>query len=90
LFLRPHDRPEEAAFHLFPEQAAQSHCGGGFAGRAGIEVDSAGLNHDAEVPLSAEQIEWADLILVMENTAGQRGGAVYNEGTSQFSLPMAG
>lgn len=33
-----------------------------------IEVDSAGLNPDAEVPLSAEQIEWADLILVMESS----------------------
>jgi predicted protein tyrosine phosphatase len=34
----------------------------------GIEVDSAGLNHDAVVPLSPEQIEWADLILVMETS----------------------
>ncbi len=31
-----------------------------------VEVDSAGLNHDAVVPLSPEQLEWADLILVME------------------------
>lgn len=31
-----------------------------------VEVDSAGLNHDAVVPVSPEQIEWADLILVME------------------------
>jgi predicted protein tyrosine phosphatase len=31
-----------------------------------VEVDSAGLNEDAVVPLSPEQIEWADLILVME------------------------
>lgn len=37
-----------------------------FAGHRGVEVDSAGLNHDAVVPLSAEQVEWADLILVME------------------------
>lgn len=34
----------------------------------GIEVDSAGLNHDAVVPLSPEQIERADLILVMEQS----------------------
>lgn len=32
----------------------------------GVEVDSAGLNNDAEVPLSEEQILWADVILVME------------------------
>ena len=34
----------------------------------GVDVDSAGLNHDAAVPLSPEQIEWADLILVMEKS----------------------
>ena len=43
-----------------------------FANRPGIEVDSAGLNHDAEVPLSAEQLEWADLILVMEQAQRSR------------------
>jgi predicted protein tyrosine phosphatase len=32
----------------------------------GIETDSAGLNNDAEVQLSPEQIEWADIIFVME------------------------
>lgn len=37
-----------------------------FSGHPGVETDSAGLNNDAEVPLSVEQIEWADLILVME------------------------
>lgn len=31
-----------------------------------IETDSAGLNEDADVPLSTEQIEWADIIFVME------------------------
>lgn len=37
-----------------------------FANHPSVDVDSAGLNHDAEVPLTAEQVEWADLILVME------------------------
>jgi predicted protein tyrosine phosphatase len=32
----------------------------------GIETDSAGLNESADVPLSGEQIEWADIIFVME------------------------
>ena len=32
----------------------------------GVETDSAGVSRDAEVFLSEEQIEWADLILVME------------------------
>ena len=31
-----------------------------------IEVASAGLNNDAETPLGAEQVEWADIIFVME------------------------
>jgi predicted protein tyrosine phosphatase len=31
-----------------------------------IETDSAGLNRDAEVRLSDEQILWSDLIFVME------------------------
>jgi len=33
-----------------------------------IEVASAGLNHDAEVPLTRELVAWADLIFVMEKT----------------------
>jgi predicted protein tyrosine phosphatase len=33
-----------------------------------IETDSAGLLADADVPLSTEQIEWADVIFVMEKT----------------------
>jgi len=31
-----------------------------------IEVSSAGLNHDAEEPLTAEMVEGADIIFVME------------------------
>lgn len=34
----------------------------------GVETDSAGLLADADVPLSTEQIEWADIIFVMEKT----------------------
>jgi predicted protein tyrosine phosphatase len=37
-----------------------------FSGRPGFEVASAGLNNDAEVPVSPELIEWADIIFVME------------------------
>ena len=32
----------------------------------GIETDSAGISSGASVPLSSEQIEWADIIFVME------------------------
>lgn len=37
-----------------------------FAARRDIEVDSAGTNHDAENPLTAELVVWADIIFVME------------------------
>jgi predicted protein tyrosine phosphatase len=39
-----------------------------FAKWPGIETDSAGINSDAETPLSPEQIVWADIIFVMEKT----------------------
>lgn len=37
-----------------------------FSTRPGIEVDSAGTNNDAETPLTAELVAWADIIFVME------------------------
>ncbi|HEX2827693.1 MAG TPA: low molecular weight protein tyrosine phosphatase family protein [Burkholderiales bacterium] len=37
-----------------------------FANRPGFEVASAGLNNDAETPVSADLLEWADVIFVME------------------------
>lgn len=33
-----------------------------------LECDSAGLAPDATVPVSTEQIDWADIIFVMEQT----------------------
>lgn len=36
------------------------------AGYPGVETDSAGLSPDAEVRLSEEQVEWADIVFVME------------------------
>lgn len=39
-----------------------------FSRRDDIEVASAGTNHDAETPLSADMVAWADLIFVMEKT----------------------
>jgi len=37
-----------------------------FATRGDIEVESAGTNHDAENPLTADLVAWADIIFVME------------------------
>ena len=39
-----------------------------FADYKGLEVDSAGLDREAEIPLSSEAIEWADIIFVMEKS----------------------
>jgi predicted protein tyrosine phosphatase len=37
-----------------------------FSSYPGIECSSGGLNNDAENPVTAELVEWADLIFVME------------------------
>jgi predicted protein tyrosine phosphatase len=38
----------------------------------GVEVESAGLNHDATVPVDAELLAWADLVVVMERAHRNR------------------
>ena len=37
-----------------------------FSGYPGLECASAGLNHDAENPVTPELVEWAEIIFVME------------------------
>lgn len=37
-----------------------------FSEQPGLDCSSAGLNHDAENPLTPELVEWAELIFVME------------------------
>ena len=39
-----------------------------FTSHESIEVVSAGLNHDADNPVTPELLQWADLIFVMEKT----------------------
>ncbi|WP_338764526.1 low molecular weight protein tyrosine phosphatase family protein [Massilia sp. METH4] len=43
-----------------------------FASWPGVETDSAGLGADADIPLSTEQVAWADIIFVMEKTHRNR------------------
>lgn len=45
-----------------------------FADWPGVETASAGLNHDADCPLTAEDVVAADLIFVMEKTHRNRLG----------------
>ena len=59
-------RREARPVHLQAKPAAQSDCGTVFAGWPGIETASAGLNHDAEIPVTPELLTWAQIIFVME------------------------
>lgn len=43
-----------------------------FASWPNVETDSAGLGGDATIPLSTEQIEWANIIFVMEKAHRNR------------------
>ena len=43
-----------------------------FATWPDVETDSAGLGNDADVPLSPEQLAWADIIFVMEKAHRNR------------------
>lgn len=50
-----------------------------FSEYPGVECASAGLNHDAENPLTPELVEWADLIFVMERTHKAKLSARFKE-----------
>lgn len=43
-----------------------------FADHPRLEVASAGTNHDAEIPLTVELVEWAEIIFVMERAHRNR------------------
>ncbi|MGJ8658066.1 MAG: low molecular weight protein tyrosine phosphatase family protein [Akkermansiaceae bacterium] len=50
-----------------------------FSELAHISVDSAGLNRGADIILSAEQLESADIIFVMEKTHLRKLNQKYNQ-----------
>ncbi len=43
-----------------------------FSRHEGIEVLSAGTSHDADTPVTADLVEWADIIFVMEKVHRQK------------------
>ncbi|WP_298923244.1 low molecular weight protein tyrosine phosphatase family protein [uncultured Ramlibacter sp.] len=45
-----------------------------FSGRNGIETDSGGLAPDADSPVTPDQVQWADVIFVMEKSHKARLG----------------
>lgn len=50
-----------------------------FANWPGVETDSAGLAPDAETPLEAEQLRWADVIFVMERSHRSKLGQKFRQ-----------
>jgi predicted protein tyrosine phosphatase len=50
-----------------------------FAQWPGVETDSAGLAPDAEVRVSAEQLDWATLIFVMEKSQRSKLARQYRQ-----------
>jgi len=48
-----------------------------FADWPGIETSSAGLNHDAENPVTPELLAWADIVFVMERAHRAKLSARY-------------
>jgi len=50
-----------------------------FANWPGIETSSAGVNSDADVPVTGELLEWADLIFVMERAHRSKLSAKFKQ-----------
>lgn len=50
-----------------------------FADFPGVETLSAGTNKDCEAPVSGDLIEWADIILVMENAHRNKVAKKYRD-----------
>jgi len=48
-----------------------------FATWPGIETDSAGVGADADVPLAPEQLDWAEIVFVMEKVHRSRLSAKF-------------
>lgn len=49
----------------------------------GVETSSAGINSDADNPVSPELLAWADIILVMESTHRAKLSAKFNSHISK-------
>jgi len=50
-----------------------------FATWPGISTASAGLNHDAENPVTPELVQWADIIFVMERAHRNKLSAKFKQ-----------
>ena len=50
-----------------------------FSEHPGLDCSSAGLDHDADNPLTPELVEWADVIFVMEREHKAKLSARFND-----------
>lgn len=50
-----------------------------FSDRPGVEVTSAGVNHDAVNPLTPDLVDWADVIFVMDQGHRKKLSKHYRE-----------
>jgi predicted protein tyrosine phosphatase len=57
-----------------------------FATRQDIECSSAGLNHDAEIPVTPDLVEWADLIFVMEKAHRNKLSSKFKKNLSKAKV----
>ncbi|MCD9029165.1 low molecular weight protein tyrosine phosphatase family protein [Luteimonas sp. BDR2-5] len=57
-----------------------------FADWPGIETSSAGLDHDAENPLTPELLRWADLVFVMERAHRTRLSTRFRAGLGRARI----
>ncbi len=61
-----------------------------FFGTPGLEVRSAGTERDADSPVSSDDVEWAELIFVMESRHKKRLGQMFGQLLAQKRIIVLG
>lgn len=57
-----------------------------FADWPGLETASAGIGHDADTPVSAELLDWADVVFVMERSHRAKLSARFKRHLGQVQI----
>jgi predicted protein tyrosine phosphatase len=61
-----------------------------FFGTPGLEVRSAGTERDAEVVVSGEDVDWADVVFVMEPRHRKRLDTIFGKGMAGKRVVVLG
>ena len=61
-----------------------------FFGTSGLEVRSAGTERDADSPVSSDDLDWAELIFVMESRHKKRLGQMFGRQLAQKRVVVLG